>query len=347
METYIDFNILKDFFKTQPQQAPVGSKEARTYWNSFWDFLNDETDLFIIDQEDYLKQNCNEIEDRFFKTLISGRSSETHLEIIPRIKEHKCEIKVKNPYSFFCLNVNDELERQKYLRNNGKLIGFTHDYPNSWKRLSLKLLANYKISVRRKVPKNGFQSWEQLNPYLTPFTDLVISDSYILSNPNADKYNLESLLIIFDKHTPISYNLTLFTFEGNDPRKEKITITYVSQLLRDIKIRNNLKYKESIVVYPKDIQYIKEHDRNIFTNYLRITSGHSFNFLDENKELVKETELTFLSMANPIEYEAAKVVLESLKDSVNRLRLEKRDQRIYGEIQKNKLLYPSSMNDDR
>ena len=69
---------------------------------------------------------------------------------------------------------------------------------------------------------------------------------------------------------------------------------------------------------------VKEHDRGIFTNYLRIKSGDSFNYFDSYGNVeTKGTDITFASMTEPNERAAAKNVLYEVNKNIKYLKQRK------------------------
>ena len=329
MNTFIDSNILSDFFKNQPQKIPFGNETENLKWNSFWNFLKKETDLYIDNS-----QKINNNHKIFFNALTTGRG-ETKIVATekPFSGAYKNKIKSKSPYSFFCIDEVNEQEQKKYTSKNGYLIGFVNDYMEKWEKLSLQKGAN--ISVTKNPSGKSLKSWNQLGDYLLPFTDVILIDNFIFSDQKLIGTNFEKILIELDKATPVIYNLTIVTLEGA-PNK-KIIGEDIFKQITDIKVRHKLKCKIGLVL----TQYFeKEHDRVILTNYLRIKPGSSFNFFDSYGKMKAstKTDIQFYSIVNEVGRDSWRDTLHSVSDIINFYEKSKsREKLIFGNT-KNALL---------
>ena len=83
---------------------------------------------------------------------------------------------------------------------------------------------------------------------------------------------------------------------------------------------------------------VKEHDRGIFMNYLWIKSGDSFNYFNQRNDIVTHgTDIQFLSMVSPDNFNSSKAVLENLSAIVNKTKESSSPGHTFG-ILKNRLL---------
>lgn len=163
---------------------------------------------------------------------------------------------------------------------------------------------------------------------MSKFTDVVIVDNYIFSSDELILSNFEKILIELSKATPVRFNLTIYTFEGFDKYKidGRSLIRQINSIVEENKINCNIQ----LIIADNRV---KEHDRGIFTNYLRIKSGDSFNYFDLHGEVItKGTDIDFVSLTEPNARHAAKNVLEKLNQNIKQLKSVNRlIPNIYGE----------------
>ena len=312
MDTILHGNLLCSFFGSQPKPIPEGTEYENNRWNSFWTFLKSKTDLIL-----YNVEQLNDFDKLMLTQLNRGRGNARISNVKTPFSSHNHEIKCNNPLTFYCLAEEDEASRNKYRKKNGYLFAFNDDLFSSWEKLSL-LPYKKKHSIRKDLDKNlqSFTSWSKLSDYLTPFTDVVIIDNYIFNDPSLIPSNLEKILTELDKATPVKYNVTIYTFEGEGVNK--INGRTVSDTLSEIKERLKLRCNIELIIAKR---YVKEHDRGIFTNYLTIRSGDSFNYFNSKGEIIsKGTDLTFNTLADLEECEAVFITLSELSKNVNEIK---------------------------
>ncbi len=180
--------------------------------------------------------------------------------------------------------------------------------------------------------EDGFSSWARLGEYLTPFTDVVIVDGYIFSDSSLVPSNLEQIIVELDKATPVKFNLTILSFAGEGIKKIDGQTEYDN--LQALKQRLNLKCDIELIFTPREM---KEHDRHIITNYIRIKSGDSFNYFNSKGEVItKGTEISMGSMVNEVEREVGMVTLREVARKVDEIK-DKHPDRFFGGC-KNQLL---------
>ena len=271
LRTTVDFQILKKFFESQPQPIPECNEYLNDRWNSFWSFLKNGSDVCIVNYRD-------EIESTFLTALTSGRG-DSKIEIDEDFKKpHNCKFpKSTEVRETFFLCEELEADRKKYESNNGNLIAFLDNYLRTYEKLAfLKRPQIYSIRKNVEVP---FKGWKDFRNFLIPFTDVVLIDNYLFSDPSLIHSNFVKLLLEIDASTPVKYNLLIITSQDKYGR---IDITGISILLEQIKIDYKLKFNSSIILSK---YHSIEHDRNIFFNYMRIKSGDSFNYFSSNGDI--------------------------------------------------------------
>jgi hypothetical protein len=309
METYVNCSILADFFSNRPQPTPLGDVDDNLRWDSFWKFLKSETDLFIDNPKELDSNNK-----LFLSALTTGRGE---AKIAPKMdlldSPYKNILKAKSVHSFYCIDVPNQLEQRKFNSKNGYLIGFVHNYFEKWSKLKL-LRSKSILPVRNEIKGPVFSEWKMLEEYLTPFTDAVLVDNYILSDDTLIPSNFEQIVTQLDKATPVKYNLLIVTFEGD---KIKLNGQTLFDKIKELKRKNNWKCDFGLILTTRAV---KEHDRVIFTNYLRIKSNDSFNYFNSKNEIItKGTDISFGSMADPDEAHSARAALNSINSTVNYL----------------------------
>lgn len=311
METIIDGAILTDFFKNQPQQIPFGTEADNFSWISFWSFLKSKTNL---DVRNYDENNV--FHEAFFKHLTTGRG-DSKIIIGNESPIHKEGVVLaKKPSTLYCINGDDESNKEIIENKNGFIISFLNNYKKQWERLSL-VNHDKTLSVREDayIKSCTLKSWEELDNYLTKFTDVVIVDNYIFSHNDLIPSNFEKILVQLNKATPIKFNLTIYTFEGD---KSKLNGSILMRKLDSIIEEHGINCNIQLIIADRKV---KEHDRGIFTNYLRIKSGDSFNYFDSHGRVkTNGTDIAFASMTEPNERAAAMNVLYEVNENIKYLK---------------------------
>ena len=140
---------------------------------------------------------------------------------------------------------------------------------------------DYDFHRDLKIGSVDLNKWPCLEPYSMPFTDLILVDNFICSDNSLIPNNLYKLLSNLHSGKKIVTNVVLFVeVKSFNPQPDFDTFR------KDI--RDNIhavtgQYPNVTVVtwrQQKDNKHFAEHDRTIFTNYLRLKSGDTFNYFD-------------------------------------------------------------------
>lgn len=132
-----------------------------------------------------------------------------------------------------------------------------------------------------------FKSWDEILPYTSPVTDIILIDSFILSDETLYDSNLCTLFKKVCHNLRAKVNIVIFTLPTNYDKIRKIEITPdFDRIGQEIK-----KSVESITGYTPDVTIVlsrdlNEHDRTLFTNYKTFVSGDSFNYLNSQGERI-------------------------------------------------------------
>ncbi|NEW85301.1 MAG: hypothetical protein GZ094_23465 [Mariniphaga sp.] len=323
-KTIIDFEVIEQFL-VQDKPNILDDVNFVSLWTSFRKFLKKECILEIVNYEKSSKS-------RFIQEFRTGLG-DTEFTIVQKFKEpFKCEIKDINPFTFYCLAEELQVKRRKYRLKNGLLFAFLDDYLSVWQDLSITKKPRIQY-IKENFNGIIFKSWAKLSDYLLPFTDVVISDNFLLSRTDLVEWNLKAILIKLDKTTQVKYNLTIISFEGT---KYKLDGKKEYDNLISFKQDNRLKFELSFILSRE--REIKEHDRGIFMNYLWIDSGDSFNYFDSRNNVVTSgTKISFNSLTSPDNFNSSKAALENLTAIINNIKQKFPDTNTFG-ILKNRLL---------
>jgi hypothetical protein len=326
LNTFIDLEIINEFGRARGIDILEGGNvNDYNNWNSFLEYLRTKTNLFIHANE------TDPLSGQLLKLFSTNRGESTVQMLEKFQKPHKSIFKPQSPHTVFYLDENNDEVKNTYRRKNGFHFGFNNDYQKKFQCLVLNNLPE-DCSVRRTAEK-PFNKWTELQKYLLPFTDVVFVDNYIMSDESLIPSNLEAIMIELDKASPVKYNFTLVTYEGN---REKLYTRKCYQILENIKMKHKLKANISLVVTTRSEM---EHDRTIIMNYLRIYSGDSFNYFSSKDEIItRGTEIHFQSLSSPDKFNAAKAALSDISNSISGMKKKFGDKYIKGNL-KNSLLH--------
>jgi hypothetical protein len=306
LNTYIDYNIFVDFIVNQPRGIIETTANFRETWNNLWKFIQSGSNLYIVNvPENYF----NDIEiSQHLGLLITNRSKGTINLIKNFNKPYKYTFNLDKEFqSIFFLDESNELERTKYLKNNSIPIGFKDNYLNVFSQLSL---GGIKRSFTvRKHTEDKF-NWDILKNYFHFISDVVIVDNYLLDNKDMAVSNLHKIIDVFNSINNV-FNLTIISFVKD--KEKKLQLSYEIENLRNAMQNRGVTCKLSLVLLNRDI---KEHDRGIFTNYTRLKSGDSLNFLNSKGEILTKTELDFFSLTENTNFENHSIILNDLQKSI-------------------------------
>lgn len=131
-------------------------------------------------------------------------------------------------------------------------------------------------------------SWSDLEKYISPCTDIVITDLYIFSSPEIYQQNIYSLLrVLGSKANNSKINVIIFTLKSNYIKESKIEFepdwdTIYSKIRKCAEKHSS--FNVTFVTASKET--LEEHDRTIFTNYKVFASGDTYNYFNSNGERI-------------------------------------------------------------
>jgi len=152
-------------------------------------------------------------------------------------------------------------------------------------------LDDYLFDRELRIGGPEFSTWDDITPFATPLTDIIVIDPYIFKNSESEQETIDVNLIKW-----------LACLCEKSRVKVKITIVYnsthVDYDLNEVreKIISALEEKLEKKPYVTFISTFKEHDRTIITNYIRI-KGNTFNYWNiSGKKITKGKEITIQSL---------------------------------------------------
>lgn len=229
----------------------------------------------------------------------------------------KNNIHVGNPIKVFLLSNTDNCEdlekRYGYLFiNNNNLIEKWS--PVRWDR-EITTLAPGNNDVQF-----GFSSWSRLGKEKHPFTELLILDLYILG----DKFNqrIEDNIIPLIKSLLPDQNLSARVLKVTIITNHKeiamlgITLERINRLIPNIELCIiHYDYK-----FAPNNNFVGEHDREIYTNYLKFECGAGWNIFKTNGRVNHRTTITIQSMVRNDVRNASAEAWKNLNEYRNKIK---------------------------
>ena len=181
---------------------------------------------------------------------------------------------------------------------------------------NLFILQNdYLFDKKWKIGSSNFQKWSDLDNYSQPVTDIIIVDPYVCSDSSLLENNLLSFLSCISNKVKTKINIVIYT-----NTEKSLSYEYLSPLIRKkINLITGANPNFTLVKYTdkRDVPSKAEHDRTIFTNYLRIYSGDTINYFSNSGKLTKGREIHFSSLARDENYLLAFELIKDLQQNIN------------------------------
>lgn len=211
--------------------------------------------------------------------------------------------------------------------------------------LSNLFYENFQFS-KDLVPKRDMPSWNALDSYILPCTDIIIVDSFIFAEESLLDYNLLALLkVLSPKSSNSKINLVIFTAPDYAIQQSNGKYITVVPNWDSIRKKINNKFKpERIKVNITFVTYrdLEEHDRSIFTNYNNSHSGDSLNYYDSQGNVItKGRNYEIHSHGLKDHLDNSFLLLDDLQKVLNKLNDEKYKHCIKGDKKSNFLKFPS------
>lgn len=324
MELYIDKENLQSFISNSkdPLYADC-TKTIQRQLDITFNFSKEElkTDELLLKWFSVLTEGVNDTKKEFNDVKFPDRP----------LMATSCNSFNLNQLSAIYLIKDDDVSK---LKDKGAiLIGDLGEEIDVLKQLFL-CQNDYIFDRELRIGSAEFSKWEHLEPFITPLTEIIVIDPYILKNSEIENTTIDENLIKW-----------LNILCGKAKNKVNISIVYspanVSYSLEEVKKKIIKKLSKTLGDNKKPnltfISTFKEHDRSIITNYLRI-SGNTFNYWNERgQQITKGKEVTIKSLARK-EYHLN--MLEAIKDVQSIIDSSSNSEAITGDKKSNFLNFP-------
>lgn len=166
-------------------------------------------------------------------------------------------------------------------------------------------------------------SWNNLNPYMMPATDIIIVDQYCFSDETLYENNIFSLInVLCQKIKNSAINITILTLPSNFDRKSRQNFTpdwgnIKTVIKRKVKSITGFEPKVTFVLS----NTLEEHDRTIFTNYQYFVSGDTINYFNSKNELISNgRHFSIKSLARRDHLEAMSNFIDDMQAIINNVK---------------------------
>lgn len=181
--------------------------------------------------------------------------------------------------------------------SNAMLVG---DYGHELDTLMKLFVIPEDAQYTKHIEVSRMKSWDVMKSYVTPCTDLLIVDRYILSKAYLYERNLYRLIKVFvSKTKSLKINIVMVVESGSI---DTISLDDISEKIKSF-VEGIVGEEPNVtfVLCKKRSGKVLFHDRCILTNYRYVGSGDSLNYF--NKEGCLQTggfDLSISSLAeNP------------------------------------------------
>lgn len=177
--------------------------------------------------------------------------------------------------------------------------------------------SDYKFDKKIGISDSKFNSWKFLQPYSLALSDVLIIDSFILSDASLIQSNLLEYLKVIVTRSKCKVNIVVYTNESH------ISMPYIdlSKQVRDaVSAVTGVQPNFTLVKFKdqRGVQSFAEHDRTIFTNYFRVYSGDTFNYFKSNGDkITKGREIHYTCYGDRENHELAKVLISDIQKNLD------------------------------
>jgi hypothetical protein len=206
----------------------------------------------------------------------------------------------------------------KFKQTGAVLVGEPGEEIKIFNRLFL-LQNDYDFHKELKIGGSELLRWKDLEKYSMPLTDIVFIDSYIITDISLIPSNLIKYLEVLCAYARNKVNIVLYVNSKN------IAIPFnelKNEVKRTIQTITGHVPNFTLIEYltQRGVDHLGEHDRTIFTNYIRIKSGDSYNYFKSTGELYTTgREITYNSLGKKQSHDLAKNLISDLQSKINSL----------------------------
>ncbi len=224
----------------------------------------------------------------------------------------------RNPIKLFLLSNDDncsELEKKYGILfiNNKNLI-------EKWATVRINREVS-ELTPENSISPYSFNSWENLIREAHPFQELLILDLFLLEDKTNQRLANNIIPLIKKMRALQERSIKVIVFTDrilnspNGSKYEKLEEAFnIIRKDTDIDLCIIHYDKESKTSYQKGGIFLAEHDREIYTNYLKLKSGSGWNlFNSQNQVAGNRTSITIQSLFRNDVRNSAKKAFENLK----------------------------------
>lgn len=219
-----------------------------------------------------------------------------------------------NKFSAIFLINDPELNQ---LKNTGAvLVGGVGEEMDIFAKIYLN---NNDYDFHKEILIGGpdFKRWLDLSKFNLPLTDIIFVDRFILADSSLISTNIIEYLKVLSEHSRHKVNIVFYV----DKNKIAIPIKNLIKLIKqEVAPITGIAPNITIIEYYEQAgqDTLGEHDRTIFTNYLRVKSGDTYNYFFANgKVKTKGREITYNSLAKKESHELAKTLISDLQINID------------------------------
>lgn len=221
-----------------------------------------------------------------------------------------------NLISVYCL---DETKRDdvRTLANKGTIIVS----PIGSELSSLSNLLVYSNQYTKNIFEE-ISKWEDIKNYISPTSDIIIYDRYLLSSPELYDSNLYTLIRCLAncvKNEKI--NIVIITLKDNfDNYLKRNFEPDWDEIYSNLRTKVNKKFRPNVTFVVASKDRIK-HDRYIITNYKMFSSGDSYNYFNgQGKKITSGSWFHVYSLADNANMANADRLLKDVQELIDTLK---------------------------
>lgn len=276
---------------------------------------------FTFSKDDVKKlPNADKVDIMQWLTQMStgvGNTEEENVKWESRFPMHPLEVSTWNSEklsSVYCLSKENDIKLESTMKKGNLIIACEGEEIET---LSSLFFENYQFT---KDIFHKITSWNDLESYISPCTDIIISDPYIFSSPELYQQNILSLFrVLGSKIKNSQINIVIFTLRKNYDQSSRTEFepdwdTIYSKIRKCSE--KHSKFNVTFVTAGKDT--LEEHDRTIFTNYKLFSSGDTYNYFNSSgKKITKGRWLHVHSLADKDNEATSKIFIKDMQTIID------------------------------
>lgn len=148
--------------------------------------------------------------------------------------------------------------------------------------------SDYDFEKKMNIGGDEFNKWEDLKRFTMPFTDLLLIDQFVFSDASLIESNYIPCLKSLHANKCIQTNIIVYTDHDQFVKGGRSFKNIEKQTKEAVETITGIKPTFTLILVRKQRgqKSFSEHDRTIWTNYLRIYTGDSFNHFNSRGEKI-------------------------------------------------------------